>query len=118
MNNIPFGLVYDLIFLAVLVWAAVQGHRRGFVAGVFGLAGTAVGIVGAVYATREWAGRLYAEYVGSAVANTVAKALAEAGGDLNAALQKLEEAMQESSRCLRCDHFGYGIFKGGRVEKW
>ena len=90
MNNIPYGLVYDLLFLAVLVWAAVQGHRRGFVAGVFGLAGTAVGIVGAVYATREWASRLYAEYVGSAVADTVAKALAEAGGDLNAALQTLD----------------------------
>ena len=30
----------------------------------------------------------------------------------------LEEAMQESSRCLRCDHFGYGVFKGGRVEQW
>lgn len=29
-----------------------------------------------------------------------------------------EEALQESRRCLRCDHFGYGIFKGGRVEKW
>jgi NADPH-dependent glutamate synthase beta subunit-like oxidoreductase len=29
-----------------------------------------------------------------------------------------EEAAQESSRCLRCDQFGYGIFKGGRVEKW
>ncbi|MGN0708545.1 MAG: NAD(P)-binding protein [Faecalibacterium sp.] len=29
-----------------------------------------------------------------------------------------EEASQEASRCLRCDHFGYGIFKGGRVEKW
>ena len=29
-----------------------------------------------------------------------------------------EEAAQESSRCLRCDHFGYGIFKGGRVDKW
>ena len=27
-------------------------------------------------------------------------------------------AMEESSRCLRCDHFGYGIFKGGRHEKW
>ena len=27
-------------------------------------------------------------------------------------------AQQESSRCLRCDHFGYGIFKGGRKEKW
>ena len=29
-----------------------------------------------------------------------------------------EEANKESSRCLRCDHFGYGIFKGGRVDKW
>lgn len=29
-----------------------------------------------------------------------------------------QEAMQESSRCLRCDHYGYGIFKGGRVKKW
>ncbi|MCI1960101.1 MAG: NAD(P)-binding protein [Clostridia bacterium] len=29
-----------------------------------------------------------------------------------------EEAMQESRRCLRCDHYGYGIFKGGRVKKW
>ncbi len=29
-----------------------------------------------------------------------------------------EEAAQESSRCLRCDRFGYGNFKGGRVEKW
>ncbi len=27
-------------------------------------------------------------------------------------------AYQESSRCLRCDHYGYGIFKGGRKEKW
>jgi NADPH-dependent glutamate synthase beta subunit-like oxidoreductase len=30
----------------------------------------------------------------------------------------LEEALQESSRCLRCDHFGYGVFKGGREVKW
>lgn len=29
-----------------------------------------------------------------------------------------QEAVQESSRCLRCDHFGYGIFKGGRSVKW
>lgn len=29
-----------------------------------------------------------------------------------------EEAMQESRRCLRCDHFGYGNFKGGRIKKW
>ena len=29
-----------------------------------------------------------------------------------------EEAKQEACRCLRCDHFGFGILKGGRVEKW
>ena len=28
------------------------------------------------------------------------------------------EAKQEASRCLRCDHFGYGIFKGGREILW
>ncbi|MEG1619528.1 MAG: NAD(P)-binding protein [Eubacterium sp.] len=29
-----------------------------------------------------------------------------------------KEADQESSRCLRCDHFGQGVFKGGRVSQW
>ena len=29
-----------------------------------------------------------------------------------------EEALQESKRCLRCDHFGYGRFKGGRNREW
>ena len=30
----------------------------------------------------------------------------------------LYTSQQETSRCLRCDHFGYGIFKGGRTSKW
>ena len=29
-----------------------------------------------------------------------------------------EGARTEASRCLRCDHYGYGIFRGGRNEKW
>lgn len=29
-----------------------------------------------------------------------------------------KEALQESNRCLRCDHFGFGIFKGGRERLW
>lgn len=29
-----------------------------------------------------------------------------------------EEARQEASRCLRCDHFGFGSFKGGRQTEW
>lgn len=29
-----------------------------------------------------------------------------------------EEAHEEASRCLRCDHFGYGVFRGGRKGTW
>ncbi len=29
-----------------------------------------------------------------------------------------EVAKQEAQRCLRCDHFGYGVFKGGRTKRW
>lgn len=29
-----------------------------------------------------------------------------------------KEATQESNRCLRCDYYGYGVFKGGRENQW
>ena len=29
-----------------------------------------------------------------------------------------EEARQESSRCLRCDYYGYGALEGGRTTQW
>ncbi len=29
-----------------------------------------------------------------------------------------QEALQEAHRCLRCDHFGFGAFKGGRTKQW
>ena len=29
-----------------------------------------------------------------------------------------EEAGEEAGRCLRCDHFGFGAFRGGREEQW
>ena len=28
------------------------------------------------------------------------------------------EAKQEALRCLRCDKFGLGSLKGGRVDQW
>ena len=30
----------------------------------------------------------------------------------------LEEALQEASRCLRCDYHGFGSFRGGRNTEW
>ena len=38
--------------------------------------------------------------------------------DLMEYCMSTQEAHQESGRCLHCDHFGYGIFKGGRIAKW
>jgi hypothetical protein len=29
-----------------------------------------------------------------------------------------EEALQEASRCLRCDHFGLGALREGRKLSW
>ncbi len=44
----------------------------------------------------------------------------ERGGDFGEIEKGMteEEASQEALRCLRCDHFGLGVFKGGRVEQW
>lgn len=38
--------------------------------------------------------------------------------DISELGMSLEEANQESKRCLRCDHFGFGALKGGRIERW
>ncbi|MDO4750189.1 MAG: NAD(P)-binding protein [Eubacteriales bacterium] len=52
--------------------------------------------------------------------NTTEREAFERAGDftcIECGLTK-EGAEIEASRCLRCDHFGYGAFKGGREEKW
>ena len=86
--NVP-GLVIDLIFLAVLLWAAVRGGRQGLAAGVLRLAGSALGIVGGVWATRAWALPLYRQTIGAAAGEQLARAMAEYGDDLSAALHSL-----------------------------
>ena len=52
--------------------------------------------------------------------NTTEREAGERKGDFVCIECGLTEqgAMEESSQCLRCDHFGYGIFKGGRKTKW
>ena len=52
--------------------------------------------------------------------NMQERAAEERKGDFNLMEKCLtdEEAAQECSRCLRCDHCGFGAFKGGRIAKW
>lgn len=33
-------------------------------------------------------------------------------------LMTVKECSQEAGRCLGCDHFGFGVFKGGRQIQW
>ena len=44
----------------------------------------------------------------------------ERGNDFHAIEggMSLEESLQEASRCLRCDFNGFGLFRGGRNDKW
>ena len=86
--NVP-GLVIDLLFAAVLLWTAVRGARQGLVAGVLRLVGSALGIIGGVWATRAWALPLYQNTIGAAAGERLAAAMAEYGDDLSAALHSL-----------------------------
>lgn len=52
--------------------------------------------------------------------NLKSRAMPGCRGDFSPVMEGMtrEEAQQESSRRLRCDHFGYGSFKGGRNTEW
>lgn len=52
--------------------------------------------------------------------NLTSRGIEKIEGDFDLVSQGMsrQEAEQECSRCLRCDHFGYGKFKGGRSTQW
>ena len=66
------GIVYDVIFLLLVLGAAEAGRRRGFASGLVSLIGSVAGIIGGTYGTRVWAGGIYDKYVASHVTDVVA----------------------------------------------
>lgn len=52
--------------------------------------------------------------------NLTSRSIEEITGDFTLVSEGMSEeaCMQECGRCLRCDHFGFGSFKGGRNIKW
>ena len=52
MNTAFYALIYDVIFLALLIAAALLGRRRGFVASLVLLVGSVAAILGAAWAAR------------------------------------------------------------------
>ena len=52
MNTAFYALIYDVIFLALLIAAALLGRRRSFVASLVLLVGSVAAILGAAWAAR------------------------------------------------------------------
>ena len=69
------GIVYDVIFLLLVLGAAEAGRRRGFASGLVSFIGSVAGIIGGTYGTRVWAGGIYDKYVASHVTDVVADTL-------------------------------------------
>ena len=97
--NVP-GLILDLIFVALLLWAAVRGARQGLVAGILRLGGSIAGIIGGVWATRAWALPIYRNYIGVAAGESLTKAMEQHSNDLSAALQSLTFLPQSVQQML------------------
>lgn len=92
------GLVYDLLFLALLAAVTLTGLRRGFAAGLVRLIGSVGGIVGAVFITRSWAPALYDQYIGAPIGDKVAAALTEQGANIPELLGKYLSILPQSMR--------------------
>lgn len=85
---LSFGLIYDLVFVAILVITALHGRHQGLLAGLMALAGAVLGILGAVWAAGWLAPMIYADHIGVAVSQTVTDALVNQGETLSVVMEQ------------------------------
>ena len=100
MNTAFYALIYDVIFLALLIAAALLGRRRGFVASLVLLVGSVAAILGAAWAARTFAPALYDSAFAPLISEQVAAILAEAGGDAAELLARLDFLPQSIAAAL------------------
>ena len=85
---ISVGLIYELIFVVILVLTALHGRRQGLVAGLVSLAGAVVGVAASVWAAGQMAPAIWQQHVGAAVSQGVADAVTAQGETLTQALNQ------------------------------
>lgn len=85
---ISVGIVYDLIFVGILLLTALHGRRQGLVAGLVSLVGAVAGVVCAVWAAGQMAPAIWRQHVGLAVSQGVADAITAQGEPLTQALEQ------------------------------
>lgn len=100
MNTAFYALIYDVIFLALLIAAALLGRRRGFLASLVLLVGSVAAILGAAWAARTFAPALYDSAFAPLISEQVAAVLAEAGGDAAELLARLDFLPQSIAAAL------------------
>lgn len=86
MNTL--GLVYDLIFVLILLAAALNGRRRGLVSGMVSLAGAVVGLFAAGWIADLLGTAIYQGVIGNAIARGISDAVDGQGANLLATLQE------------------------------
>lgn len=84
------GLLYDILFAAVLIFTAAYGWKRGFISALILLVGAVVAVFGAVWVAQTFAPGIYDNYVGTTIAQQVSDTLAANGGDAVAAVQGMD----------------------------
>ena len=107
---ISVGLIYDLIFVVILVLTALHGRRQGLVAGLVSLAGAVVGVAASVWAAGQMAPAIWQQHVGAAVdavtaqGETLTQALNQYLGFLPASLlEQVAEAIQQALNNVGAD---------------
>ncbi len=95
MDQSVFGIVYDVIFVLLVLAVAYTGMRRGFVSGLLNLGGSIAGIIGGVLGARQWAPQIYANYLGERIGERVRQAVAEYGADAAGAVEAIPFLPQE-----------------------
>ncbi len=84
------ALVDDFIFLAVFSFAAVKSWQKGFLAGLTELIGAVLGVGIASWGSRTLAPEVYLSFFSDSVSTRVEQAVAQSGGDIAAAVQRLD----------------------------
>lgn len=77
--SVVLGIVYDVLFVLLLIAVAYGGMRRGFVSGLLRLGGSIVGIIAGVAGVRQWAEQLYVDHLGVVIGERIRDTVAEYG---------------------------------------
>lgn len=96
-TSVIVGIVYDAVFVLLVLAVAYGGMRRGFVSGLLRLGGSVVGIIAGVAGVRQWAEQLYVDHLGVAIGERIRDTVTEYGDGAAEALAELPflpEALQ------------------------